>query len=42
MSLFISEKYIYTGKLLKQGEKPTEYSDTETEDSSAAEKSKTD
>ncbi|XP_064636444.1 membrane-associated progesterone receptor component 1-like [Lineus longissimus] len=37
-----TEKYIYTGKLLRQGDKPTEYSDTETEDSSAAEKSKND
>ncbi|KAH9495918.1 Membrane-associated progesterone receptor component 1 [Bulinus truncatus] len=32
------EKYIYVGKLLKPGEQPTEYSDTEDEDKTETEK----
>ena len=38
---FFVEKYDYIGKLLKPGEQPTEYTDTE-EEQSSQEKSKDD
>lgn len=36
----LSEKYVYVGKLLKPGEQPTEYSDTEDEEKTEPEQKK--